>query len=113
MPISKVNNPLTGKYIKSNGKTAKNLLKQYGGDYTCPAGFVKHAVTEYRDECAICLAEMTDYLIKTFPCCHVFHFDCAVDWFGTHSGKCPTCRKVVSENWWYNDKSEWIPSLTQ
>jgi hypothetical protein len=53
--------------------------------------------SDYTD-CSICLNKLTnENCYKISACGHMFHADCAINWFNTKGSKkkCPICRKSV------------------
>lgn len=51
--------------------------------------------TEIKDNCAICMDELTTKMLhRKLPCNHCFHATCVDEWLKKH-GNCPICRACV------------------
>lgn len=51
-----------------------------------------------KKNCVICFTDFEngDKTI-VLPCIHLFHYDCIVEWFGSHN-TCPVCKYEITEN---------------
>jgi len=52
-------------------------------------------VENYKDECVICLEEITKVTSRTLSCGHIFHSDCIDSWNNIQIN-CPICRTITS-----------------
>ena len=48
------------------------------------------------NDCSICLEPLTENVATALPCGHRFHKDCIVNWLTRSQGKCPNCKKRIT-----------------
>lgn len=48
------------------------------------------------NDCSICLEPLTENVATALPCGHRFHKDCIVNWLSRSQGKCPNCKKRIT-----------------
>lgn len=60
------------------------------------------------NECIICFEDYnTDMNMYMLPCCHIFHYECLIEWFDKYP-TCPFCRLEIK---FYNPVQVGVPSV--
>ena len=85
-----------------------NELKKQKGGFNCPQPPVSHWATQ--DElvaCPVCLEVKLNDMIKLIPCCHTVCMNDMLEIMQNpdpDQRRCPFCRSIVSEEWYYLDQ---------